>query len=126
MFLQRDQTGYLSEDTIAAIATAVGGAISIVRVSGPAAYSSLNKLTGSPLSSQSEIRKFIRSHLHLENGEIFDDALFVRFENPQSYTGEDLIEYHIHGSHFIAERLMETLDAYGVRQALPGEFSFRG
>ncbi len=126
MLRQRDKSGYLSEDTIAAIATEVGGAISIVRVSGPLAFSSLDRVTQSTLSSLSEPRKLIRSHLFLETGEPLDDALFTRFVQPQSYTGEDLVEYHLHGSPFIAQRLMETLASFQVRQALPGEFSFRG
>jgi tRNA modification GTPase len=121
----RDKSGYLSEDTIAAVASATGGAISVIRVSGPKTFSVLDLLTRSSESSQSEPRKLFRSPIYLPNGAPLDDALFVRFIRPQSYTGEDVVELHIHGGQFIAHRLMETLGHFGVRQALPGEFSFR-
>ena len=49
----------------------------------------------------------------------------MRFVKPDSYTGEDLVEYHIHGSPFIAQQVIERLLELGARQALPGEFSFR-
>src|SRR5690242_11637694 len=117
--------GYLSEDTVAAIATELGGAISVVRVSGPLAFSALKQITRSVQTGNSEPRKMARTHLFLENGELLDDALCVRFVSPNSYTGEDLVEFHVHGGSFISHRLMETLAAYGIRQALPGEFSFR-
>lgn len=119
------KTGYLSEDTIAAISTEVGGAISVVRISGKQAFEALERITRSSQACLSEPRKMTRAHLFLENGELLDDALFVRFLNPQSYTGEDLVELHTHGGGFIAYRLLETLLSHGVRQALPGEFSFR-
>jgi tRNA modification GTPase len=54
-----------------------------------------------------------------------DEALCAVFSAPQSYTGEDLIEVHLHGSAFIATQVMEELLRLGVRAALPGEFSFR-
>ncbi len=56
---------------------------------------------------------------------MLDQALWAGFACPDSYTGEDLIEYHIHGNPWIAQRLLETLSHWGARQALPGEFSFR-
>jgi tRNA modification GTPase len=121
----RDKSGYFSEETIAAIASAVGGAISVVRVSGSKAFQVLEQLTQSAQSSMSEPRKLFRSPLYSGKGEQLDDALWVRFVRPQSYTGEDVVEFHIHGGTFIAHRLMDTLAQFGVRQALPGEFSFR-
>jgi tRNA modification GTPase len=121
----RDRSGYLSEDTIAAIATEVGGAISMVRVSGGTAFSTLARLTQAEKSKDSTPRKLCRAKLFSETGEHLDDALFVRFVQPHSYTGEDLVEYQIHGGGFIAQRLMMALGQLGVRQALPGEFSFR-
>lgn len=121
----KDRSNYLSTDTIAAVATPVGGAISIVRVSGPHAFSSLEALTHSAHASKSEPRKLCLSNLHHTNGDKLDQALFVRFVSPDSYTGEDLVEYHLHGSTFIAQQIMECLLTAGIRQALPGEFSFR-
>src|SRR5690349_19726415 len=118
---QRDKSGYLSEDTIAAAASAVGGAISVIRVSGNRAFSVLNQLIQSPHPTQPEDRKLYRAILKSPTGEPLDDALYVRFKNPSSYTGEDVVELHIHGGGFTAQRLLETLNHLGVRQALPGE-----
>ncbi len=112
-------SGYLSTDTIAAIATALGGAIAVVRVSGPQAFFCLPELPQSPFRTLSRIR------LKTPQGEEIDEALFVRFKNPESYTGEDVVEFQTHGGSFVASRLMETLLSQGIRQALPGEFSFR-
>ena len=119
-------SGYFSEDTIAAIASPTGGAIAIIRLSGPESFRILDQVTRSDLSLKSEPRKMIRAPLYLPSGHPLDDALMVRFVSPASYTGEDLIEFHIHGNHYIAQSLLETLVFFGARQALPGEFSFRG
>lgn len=120
-----DKSGYLSLDTIAAVATEVGGAISVIRVSGPEAFSILSQITQSPKSMLSEPRKLCRAILFSEHNEPMDDVLFARFVLPQSYTGENLVEFHLHGGSFTTQRVLETLIAFGARQALPGEFSFR-
>ena len=122
---QRDRGAYLNVDTVAAISTAVGGAIAMVRVSGPRSREILGRLTSRETAESSEPRKFARAKLMASGGSLIDDALFVRFACPESFTGEDLVEFHIHGGAFTASRLMEELAAMGVRQALPGEFSFR-
>jgi tRNA modification GTPase len=119
------RTAYLSEDTIAAISTEVGGAICVVRLSGTQAFAILERVTQNPNSAKTEERKLVRAQLYGPEQSPLDDALFVRFVNPQSYTGEDLVEFHVHGGGFIAHRLMESLLQLGARQALPGEFSFR-
>jgi len=116
---------YFSEDTIAAPATAFGGAIGIIRMSGPKSFEVLSQLTHSKLGKAIEPKKFYRALLYSYQGNRLDDALIVSFIHPKSYTGEDLIEFHIHGSSFIAQSLMETLRHYHVRPALAGEFSFR-
>jgi tRNA modification GTPase len=54
-----------------------------------------------------------------------DEALLLPFRGPRSFTGEDVVECHIHGSPFIAQRLMECLVDAGCRPALPGEFTQR-
>ncbi|MFZ9595311.1 MAG: tRNA uridine-5-carboxymethylaminomethyl(34) synthesis GTPase MnmE [Bdellovibrionia bacterium] len=116
---------YFREDTIAGIATPLGGAISLIRISGPHAFLVLESLTGSKKAALYEARKLFRTPVLLETGELLDDALMVRFPAPHSYSGEDVLEIHLHGGVFIAPRLMETLAHHGIRQALPGEFSFR-
>lgn len=122
---KQDKSGYLAEDTIAAIATPLGGAVAIVRLSGPESLSVLEKLCGYPVQEKHAPRTLIRQILKSPEGELLDDALVAYFRAPKSFTGEDSGELHIHGGAFIAAKLMETLGRLGVRQALPGEFSFR-
>jgi tRNA modification GTPase len=119
-----DQSGYLSEDTIAAISTAVGGAISMIRVSGPEAWDHVSRLARD-LGERPEPRKLVRAILRDSTGMPLDDALIVSFVAPASFTGEDCIELHLHGGAYVAGRVLEELLAGGTRQALPGEFSFR-
>lgn len=129
-------SAYLAEDTICAISTELGGAIAIVRVSGPRAFSTLEKVIAdghltANAPPTSPPRQMIRAQLLAKTGDDdstakpLDDALFVRFVAPKSYTGEDMVEFHTHGGRYIPQRLMETLISLGLRQALPGEFSFR-
>lgn len=115
-------SGYLACDTIAAIATELGGAISVLRISGPRSFEVLNTMTQ---SDASEPRKMVRGTLYSEKKLPLDDALWVRFPQPNSYTGEDVVELHLHGGGYIAHRILEALITLGIRQALPGEFSFR-
>jgi tRNA modification GTPase len=126
---QTDSSGYLSELTIAALASAVGGAIAVIRISGPRAFWALEQLTEKSLSSETfkaKARTLYRAVLKSPGqDEILDDSMFVRFEAPASFTGEDVVELHVHGGNFTASRILETLARLGVRQALPGEFSFR-
>jgi tRNA modification GTPase len=112
--------GYLSEDTIAALATGVGGAIAVIRVSGPRAFAALGQLLGTEDLARFAPRMLARAALPG-----IDDALAVRFVAPESFTGEDVVELHVHGGSFTSSLVLERLQALGVRQALPGEFSFR-
>jgi tRNA modification GTPase len=117
---------YLSEDTIAALSTPTGGAVAIVRMSGPASFKiHLRLIQAGVHSSELTLRRLTLGTLYSETCELLDQALWVAFARPDTYTGENLIEYHIHGNPWIAQRLLETLSTYGARQALPGEFSFR-
>ncbi len=117
---------YLSEDTIAALSTPTGGAVAIVRMSGPHSFAiHLRLIKAAAQSTQLTLRRLTLGTLYSEAGELLDQALWAAFARPDTYTGEDLIEYHIHGNPWIAQRLLETLSTYGARQALPGEFSFR-
>ncbi len=120
--------GYFAVDTVAAISSALGGAIAIVRVSGPAAASALSRLTGvatGDLATKFPAREMVRSRLLNAAGGPLDDAVVVRFQAPHSYTGEDLVEIHVHGSFYIASQVLERLLSLGARQAQRGEFSFR-
>ncbi len=117
---------YFAEDTIAAIAAATGGALSILRVSGPRAHETLLKLSRVPDLSKFQPRSMTRVLLRNPSTDaLLDDALAARFDAPRSYTGEDCVEYFLHGGSFVAERVLEAIVSLGARQALPGEFSFR-
>lgn len=111
------------EDTIAAIATPIGrGGISIVRVSGPLALFSAQKLTGisSPKPRQAYFSKF-------KNGDTtVDEGVLIYFSSPNSYTGEDVVEFQGHGGNVTPKMVMDAvLSIEGIRQAEPGEFTRR-
>jgi len=113
----------ISEDTIVAIATANGiGSISIVRVSGDQALRVAQKI-----SKQNSIKpRYAKlTKLYDTKDELIDEALILYFQNPSSFTGEDVIEFQCHGGVAIANIILETCIQYGVRIATPGEFSKR-
>lgn len=113
----------VSRETIFALATAQGRAgVAIVRISGPGADHALCTLTNInlPKPRLASVRK-----LYDNRSEKIDEALVLRFKSPASFTGEDMIELHIHGSSAVVEALSGTLYDLGLRQAEPGEFSRR-
>ena len=114
----------LDGTTICALSTAPGrGGVAVVRVSGPQAWNVVDGLCGGRLEGCPPGRAALRQ---LTDGERpLDEALLLPFRGPKSFTGEDVVECHIHGSPFIAQRLMECLIDAGCRAALPGEFTQR-
>ena len=70
-------------------------------------------------------RKMILGDCLDREGRVIDHALAVRFPAPHSYTGEDCVEFHCHGSPVVLRELLDALFSHGVRQALPGEFTRR-
>ena len=110
-------------DTIFALATARGKAgIAVIRVSGPSAYPAARALVGDlPPLRQSGVRK-----LRDRNGAVIDEALVLPFARGHSFTGEDVGEFHIHGSPaVVASVLSELGDMDGLREAEAGEFTRR-
>ena len=112
-----------TEETIYALATASGRAgISIFRVSGPAAFRGLKRLTG---LLGVEPRKAVRVTVFNGEGPI-DDGLVLAFPGPASFTGEDVVEYQMHGGRAVQAAMIRALaDQPGYRIAEPGEFSWR-
>lgn len=107
-------------DTIFAEATPPGrGGVSIVRLSGPDAFALAESLAG-PLPDPR--RSALRT---LRDGEIIDSAMVIRFAAGASFTGEDVVEFHLHGAPVIVRRLEAALQSRGARLAQPGEFSRR-
>lgn len=113
---------YLSEDTVASVITAVGGPVCVVRVSGSKTKKVLETLCG---GFEFTPRKTHLKKLKNSSGKVLDEALIVFFQNPESFTGEDVAEISLHGSGLVVEEVFKELKALGARQALPGEFSFR-
>jgi tRNA modification GTPase len=109
-------------DTIAAIATPPGwGAIAIVRMSGAEAIGIAERVTGTSLATRrAEFCAFRDAH-----GERIDAGIALAFRAPNSYTGEDLVEFQVHGGAVVADWLLETLLKLGARPATPGEFTLR-
>jgi tRNA modification GTPase len=118
---------YFSDDTIVAAATPAGGALSIVRVSGPTCLAIARKLVASHLLDglSAHPRQVKRITLNSPTGQEIDDCLAVFFSGPKSFTGEDSFEFTLHGSSFILSQVIESFLSVGARAALPGEFSFR-
>lgn len=109
-------------DTIAAIATPAGrGGIGVIRISGPLCTVIASSMLGIlPKPRQAHFGSF----KDLENN-IVDQGLALYFPQPNSYTGEDILELHGHGGPVVLHRLLSAVLAHGVRFAKPGEFSER-
>lgn len=108
-------------DTIFAEATPPGrGGISVVRLSGPEARAIGEAIAG-PLAEPR--RAELRS---MRDGELIDRGLVIRFEAGASFTGEEVVEFQIHGAPVVVRRLEAALRRHGARLAEPGEFTRRG
>jgi len=118
-----------SDDTIAAIATAVAagqGSVAIVRISGPAALAIAHRLFHAPGHQPWESHRVLSGHvIEPASGEWLDEALLLLMQAPRSFTREDVVELHCHGGLIAVQRVLEQVLAAGARRALPGEFSQR-
>lgn len=117
-----------TDDTICAIATAQGGAIGTIRVSGKEAITITDKIftpASGPTLSGRKPYTLTFGHINGENGEIVDEVLVSLFRGPHSYTGEDSTEISCHGSSYILQQVMQLLIKNGCRTAGPGEFTQR-
>ena len=118
----------INQDTICAIATAQGGAIGIVRVSGPDAIGITDKIFTSIHANKTLENQQANtiSFGYIKNQhEIIDEVLVSVFRAPHSYTGEDSTEISCHGSSYILQQVMQLLIKNGCRSALPGEYTQR-
>ena len=114
----------MSNSTIAAIATASGvGSIAIIRVSGANALKIASKLLQrkKPLNP----REASLCSIYNKEQELIDRAIVIFFQAPNSFTGEDIVEFQCHGGLVIAQEILDTLLHYGANLAKPGEFSQR-
>ena len=117
-----DDEGPDLTDTIFALSSgAPPAAIAVVRISGPCADAALQALAGS-LPEPRTARLAALQH----GGELLDNALVSRFPGPQSATGEDVAELHLHGGRSVVAAVLAALGAMaGLRAAEPGEFTRR-
>lgn len=112
-------------ETIYALASGAGRAgIAVLRLSGPSADAALAALSGAPLPAP---RRAVRIRLRdPRTGKALDDGLALRFPGPASYTGEDVVELHIHGGAAVIAAVFDALDRLpDLRMAEPGEFTRR-
>jgi tRNA modification GTPase len=108
-------------DTIAAIATAPGvGGVGIIRISGDKSLEICQKISNkTPQARLATFSKFIH------NNHAIDEGIILYFPNPNSFTGEDVIELQAHGGPVILNMLLSAVLSLGARMAQPGEFSQR-
>jgi len=117
-------SSFLNDDTtIAAIATAAGmGGVGVIRISGPDAF---------PIAQQITQVKTIESHratlssFSSKDGQLLDRGLLLGFRAPKSFTGEDVVEFQLHGGPALLQTLLEEVLNLGARMAMPGEFTYR-
>jgi tRNA modification GTPase len=110
------------EDTIVAVATPGGrGALALIRLSGPDAFAIAAKHL-QPAPSQMRAVQLCSVY----NGdEVLDQAIVTFFPSPNSFTGDDTVEFSTHGGYLVPTSVIATLISSGARQALPGEFTRR-
>ncbi len=118
----------MTEETIAAIATALGeGSIAVVRVSGPDAVDTVAKL----FRSKTDLRSAATHTVHYgwivdpEDGRVLDEVLVTIMRGPRSFTAEDVVEVSTHGGVIAVKSVLELILRSGARLAEPGEFTKR-
>lgn len=114
----------MTADTIYALSSGrPPAAVSIIRVSGPAAHAAGTRMADSlPVARMAAVRELT----HPDSGELLDEALVLRFDGPASSTGEDIVEFHCHGGRAVVDGILSALNSIeGLREALPGEFTRR-
>ena len=123
-------TSSMNSDTICAIATAPGGALGIIRISGAQALEILSSIFSKDLT-QAQPNTIHYGHIvecvavPQQHTAVIDEALVSAFRAPHSYTGEDSAEISCHGSRYILNKVLELLIQQGCRMANPGEFTQR-
>jgi tRNA modification GTPase len=115
--------GFAYDDTIFALSSgALPAGVAIVRVSGPSAFQTLRLLSGELPAKRKAGLRTIRTR----DGAIIDQAIVLSFPAPNSFTGEDCVEFHLHGSRAVVSAIYDELGRMeGLRLAEPGEFSRR-
>ena len=114
-----DNTKESINDTIYSLVTKeINQNVGIIRISGPRAFEVTSKLVD---NFYPEKNKVINIDIKINN-KFIDNALVLSFINPNSFTGEDIVEIQTHGSMFIIKKIISELNKQGIRQSHPGEF----
>ena len=112
--------------TIIAPATASGGAVVMVRISGPEAISIIDSIfRGRKKLSDAKGYTLHYGDIVYDNGNVLDDVVVALFRAPHSYTGEDSVEVNLHGSEYIVSEFLRLAIEHGAMMATPGEFTQR-
>lgn len=108
-------------DTIFALASTRGkSGVAVIRISGPDALQALSHFTNTAAARRPVLRRLVFE------GEFLDEAVVITFPKPGSFTGEDVVELHVHGSVATVDALLSALGRIqGLRAARPGEFTRR-
>ena len=133
----------MNNETICALSTATGGALGIIRISGPQSLEILSHIFSKDLTkaqpntihyghlvehdavSQHQPQPTVEHDAVSQHQNIIDEVLVSVFQAPHSYTGEDSAEISCHGSRYILNKVLEQLIAHGCRMANPGEYTMR-
>ena len=116
---------YALNDNIVALATSPGSsALNIIRCSGPNVVVFLKKIIQKK-TPPSHSKLVLRSLINPKTKQQIDRSLVVFFKGPKSYTGDDVVEFSVHGGSVIADKVIRVLIELGCREALPGEFTYR-
>ena len=113
-------------DTIVAVSTPPGrSGIAVIRLSGPEALPVLRRLVASDSFNPQPNLLTLRNLYDPSTNELLDQALVCYFRKPHSFTGEDIVEFHCHGSPVLLRGIIDSILSAGVRLANAGEFSLR-
>jgi tRNA modification GTPase len=114
------------DDTIVAIATPPGqGGVGIIRLSGPCALTIAQAIFFPKQASAPWTPAFMLYGDVRQDNEVLDDGLAVYFQNPHSFTGQDVVELQLHGSPYVLSKVVGLCQTHGARLAQPGEFTQR-
>ena len=114
---------YDLQDNIVALATIPGkSALNVVRCSGPGVVVLYKNLTGAKKTPRPNF-----SHLKTiyYNNIIVDELMIIYFKSPKSFTGQNMLEFSVHGGFLVVKKIISIIETLGFRQAMPGEYSYR-
>lgn len=112
-------------DTIVALASGTGGAIAVLRISGKEAFEEVKKIVKEKEKFENQKQRYAEM-FHLEaDDNILDEVLIIKFKEPRSFTGENVVEIFCHGGRKVTETIIEELCKRGCRNAQRGEYTRR-